>query len=98
MIYFNNQANTETAPARLRLTQRNLALALEENNRLRAENEELYAAAQRDARDAVDSAKLLAAQFRRIEELRAENENLVAENVRLTGQIHALLATIEAQL
>lgn len=32
---------------------------------------------------------------RRIEELRAENEALVAENVRLTGQVHALLAVIE---
>ena len=31
----------------------------------------------------------------RIAELRAENEALIAENVRLTGQAHALLAVIE---
>lgn len=35
---------------------------------------------------------------RRIEELRAENENLVAENVRLTGQVHAMMAVIDANL
>lgn len=35
---------------------------------------------------------------RRIAELSAEKEALIAENVRLTGQVHALLVTIEAQL
>lgn len=32
---------------------------------------------------------------RRIADLKAENEALVAENIRLTGQVHALLAVIE---
>ena len=35
---------------------------------------------------------------RRIAELSADNEALVAENVRLTGQVHAMLAVIEANL
>lgn len=35
---------------------------------------------------------------RRAKELEAEKEAPIAENVRLTGQVHALLATIEAQL
>lgn len=98
MIYFNSQTETEP-PARLRLTQRNLALALDENNRLRAENEELQQAI--DSRGAgmwalVESNnRAIDAQYRRIQELCAELEDARAENVRLTGQIHTLLATIE---
>lgn len=34
-------------------------------------------------------------QHQRIMELKAELEDVRAENVRLTGQIHVLLATIE---
>lgn len=57
-----------------------------DNHRLRLTQRSLAATQDdnRRLRHAMDEAG------RRIEELRAENENLVAENVRLTGQVHAL--------
>jgi len=95
MIYFNiQQPQAQAQPTdnhHLALVRRNLAIALDKNSRLT-----MIAAEAGRTLDAM-SADLQAAQQvaieagQRIAELTAERDELIAENVRLTGQVHALL-------